>query len=162
MKHALTGPQGRIHRISNTAIIREGITVSTEITVEQAALVASAVDPLGYWIIEGVFTTGADKSLAARTARQAEMQTNRAAAEAARLAAMSPQELAAHNAHNAAAAIFESLTLGKQALWETTRAKVSAYIKKGEFANAYQTIATVPSLYPEMEDDRAAFLALFQ
>jgi hypothetical protein len=162
MKHAITGPQGRIHRISDTAVIREGVTVSAEITDQQATIFASAADPIGYWIIEGTFTTGADKALAERAARQATIQANRAAAEAARIAAMSPQERASHNAFNAAAAVFESMTLGKQALWETTRSKVADFIKKGEFAKAYETIATVPSLYPEMEDDRAAFLALFQ
>jgi hypothetical protein len=65
-------------------------------------------------------------------------------------------------AWDASAAAFGALPLGKQALWEPVRAKVAAFILAGDFASAYQTIATVPSLYEGMEIDRAAFLALFQ
>jgi hypothetical protein len=70
-----------------------------------------------------------------------------------------PQQNAAWDA---AAAAFESLSLGKQALWEPVRVKVADFILKGDFASAYQTIATVPTLYEGMDADRATFLALFE
>jgi hypothetical protein len=66
------------------------------------------------------------------------------------------------SAWDAAAAAFESLPLGKQALWEPVRVKVAAFIKKGDFAAAAETISTVPNLYTGMATDRDAFLALFQ
>jgi hypothetical protein len=65
-------------------------------------------------------------------------------------------------AWDAAAAAFATLPLGKQALWEQIRARVAEFIQAGDFASAYQTIATVPSLYAGMEEDRATFLALFK
>ena len=64
-------------------------------------------------------------------------------------------------AWDASAAAFESLPLGKQALWEPVRVKVADFILKGDFAAAATTIATVPTLYDGMETDRAMFLALF-
>jgi hypothetical protein len=72
------------------------------------------------------------------------------------------QELVNKAAWDASAAAFESLSLGKQALWEPVRVKVADFIQKGDFASAYQTIATVPNLYDGMDADRTMFLALFQ
>lgn len=139
MKHAITGPRGRIFRVLDESNDR-----TTQITNAQAALVESKADPNGYWIIDGAFTPGTEVR------------------EAERIAAMSPEEKASHDAYQAAAAVFESLPLGKQALWESTRAKVAEFITKGDFASAYQTILTVPVLYDGIEDDRAQFLDLFQ
>jgi len=170
MKHAITGPAGRINIVLETANDR-----SQEITDEQATLVASNADPLGYFLIEGAFKPGtqvmADKMAERRAAyelEQAERRGQLDAEAAVRLAALSAEAKArvealqrSKAAHDAAAAVFESLTPGKQALWETVRAKVAAAIKASDYTLAYQTIATVPVLYPGMEDDRAMFLALF-
>ena len=65
-------------------------------------------------------------------------------------------------AWNAAAAVFEAMPLGKQALWEPVRVKVAAFIQAGDFVSAATTIATVPTLYEGMDADRAMFLALFK
>lgn len=65
------------------------------------------------------------------------------------------------SAWDAAAAAFESLPLGKQALWEPVRQKVGDFIVHGDFASAAATIHSVPVLYEGMEGDRSMFLALF-
>ena len=63
--------------------------------------------------------------------------------------------------HDTAAAAFESLPLGKQALWEGVRAKVSEAILVGNMAKAVEILQTTPTIYPDTEVDRDAFLALF-
>lgn len=67
----------------------------------------------------------------------------------------------AQAAYDAAAAVFESLSLGKRALWEPVRAAVAAAILVGDMAQAYEILATTPAIYAGAEDDRAMFLALF-
>lgn len=146
MKHAITGPHGRIFRV-----LDESNDHTLPITNAQAALVESKADPHGYWIIDGTFTPGTEVQAARKAAREAE-----------RVAAMTPEQRTSHETYQAAAAVFESLDLGKQALWEPVRVRVAEFITKGDFASAQQTIATVPPLYPGIEDDRALFLALLQ
>jgi hypothetical protein len=151
MKHAITGPKGRIFNVLDEPNDR-----TTPITNAQATLVASKVDPMGYWIIEGSFKTGEE----VRVIRQAER-------EAERIAAMTPEQLAARQlqahlqaVHDAAAQAFESLPLGKQILWENTRVQVQAKILKGEIAKVREILETIPSLYEDMEADREIFLDL--
>ena len=152
MKYAITGPRGRILKVLDEANDR-----TVEIADEQAALVAAAEPPNGYFVIDGELKTAAE----AREIFKAESQ-------AARVAAMTPEELAAHKASqqgqavfDAAGAVFESLPLGKQALWEPVRTKVGEKIRQGDFAGAVEIIQTVPTLYNGMDTDRAMFLALF-
>lgn len=64
-------------------------------------------------------------------------------------------------AYQAAANAFNSLTLGKQALWEPVRVAVAEAILKNDLAKARQILETVPAIYPGAEDDRATFLSLF-
>lgn len=61
----------------------------------------------------------------------------------------------------AATAIFESMSLGKQALWEQVKQAVTKAIFAGDLATAKEILTTVPALYPGAEDDRTAFLNLF-
>ena len=63
--------------------------------------------------------------------------------------------------HDAAAAVFESLPIGKQALWQPVRAAVAAAILLGDMEKAKEILVTVPALYADAEEDRAKFLALF-
>jgi len=128
-----------------------------EITDEQAALVAQAQLPDGYFLIEGEFITAAEKRERDRAARYAE-----------RLAAMTPEQRAAMEAraaakaaYDAAAAAFEAMPLGKQALWDGVRQKVGQAILAGDFTTAREILETTPVIYPGAEDDRAVFLALF-
>lgn len=156
MKHAILGPAKRINRVLDAPTAQ-----TLEITDEQAAIVAAAEDRVGYFLIDGEFLSGAQNA--------ARLQAERKAArEAERLAAMPPEQLAAHTArlqrqaaYDAAAAVFESLPLGKQALWEPVRAAVAKAIMAGEMATAYEIVSTLPVIYPGAEDDRALFLALF-
>ena len=64
-------------------------------------------------------------------------------------------------AHDAAAAVFESLPIGKQALWQPVRAAVADAILSGYMEKAKEILVTVPALYADAEEDRAKFLALF-
>ena len=64
-------------------------------------------------------------------------------------------------AYDAAAAVFNGLSKGKQALWESVRLAVADAILAGDMASAKETLETVPALYEGAEDDRAMFLALF-
>ena len=65
------------------------------------------------------------------------------------------------NAYDTAVAAFETLSLGKQALWEPVRQAVAKAILKGDIATAVEILTTVPALYEEAEEDRQKFLALF-
>lgn len=64
-------------------------------------------------------------------------------------------------AYDAAVAAFETLSLGKQALWEPVRQAVAKAILKGDMATAVEILTTVPALYEDAEEDRQKFLALF-
>ena len=64
-------------------------------------------------------------------------------------------------AYDAAAVVFNGLSKGKQALWESVRLAVADAILAGDMASAKETLETVPALYEGAEDDRAMFLALF-
>ena len=65
------------------------------------------------------------------------------------------------NAMNAAAASFETLSLGKQALWQPVRQAVANAILAGDMATAAGIMTTVPALYEGAEEDRQIFMALF-
>jgi hypothetical protein len=67
----------------------------------------------------------------------------------------------AQAAYDAAAAVFMSLPIGKQALWEPVRGMVAKSILEGNMATAKEILETVPALYEGAEEDRALFLALF-
>ncbi len=69
----------------------------------------------------------------------------------------SPAQLA----YDAAKAVFGTLTPGKQALWEPTRAAVSSALLKGDFAAAKNILQTTPAIYDGAEADRELFLSLF-
>jgi hypothetical protein len=158
MKYAILGPQGRINRISDDEPqnVGEGSTV-VEITDEQAATVQAGMEStprIPYFLHEDELETQAECM-----ARRAEVR--KAEREAARIAAMTPEQLQVKAAWDASAAAFESLPLGKQALWETVRVKVADFIQAGDFASAAATIQSVPTLYEGMDDDRNAFLQLF-
>ena len=151
MKYAITGPAGRIFKV-----LDEPTEEAKQITNKQAATVSSSKDPL--FLINGELKT------------QAEMQVIRQAEQkAARIAAMTPEELAAHQqreaiqtAYAAALAAFETMPLGKQALWEPVRAKVAEAILSGNIATAIEILQTTPVIYSGAEADRDVFLALFQ
>jgi hypothetical protein len=64
-------------------------------------------------------------------------------------------------AYDTAAAVFSSLSVGKQALWEPVRQAVGKAILAGDMATAKEILETVPALYPDAETDRALFLSLF-
>lgn len=64
-------------------------------------------------------------------------------------------------AYDAAAAVFESMPLGKQALWEPVRQAVAAAIMSGDMATAHGILSTMPVIYDGAEADRDLFLALF-
>lgn len=63
-------------------------------------------------------------------------------------------------AHDAALAVFESLPIGKQVIWQPVRAAVAAAILSGDMEKAKEILVTVPALYADAEEDRAKFLAL--
>lgn len=151
MKYAITGPAGRIFRV-----LDESNDETKEITDEQATIINSSKDPL--FLIKGELKTQAE----AQVIRRAEQK-------AARIAAMTPEELAAHQQIEAAQAVydaageaFKTLTLGKQALWEPVRVKVAQAILSGNIAIAVEILQTTPIIYPGAEADRDMFLALFQ
>jgi len=73
----------------------------------------------------------------------------------------SQQQIERKAAYDAAAAVFNGLSKGKQALWEPVRLAVADAILAGDMASAKETLETVPALYEGAEDDRAMFLALF-
>ena len=152
MKYAITGPRGRINRVLDEPNDR-----TVEITDEQAALVADATSPDGYFVIEGEFITAAEFRQREKAKRQAE-----------RIVAMSPEEKAAYEAqlqskaaYDAASTIFEAMPLGKQALWKGVREQVGKLILAGDMATAKELLETVPALYPDAETDRELFLELF-
>ncbi len=64
-------------------------------------------------------------------------------------------------AYDAASAVFESLSKGKQALWQPVRAAVAEAILAGDMETALEILTTVPALYPDAEEDRNLFLNLF-
>lgn len=142
MKYAILGPQGRIFRVLDQP--KEN---TVEITNAKAALVEANADKLGYFIIDGTFVTGEE---AIKILAEKRFQ-----------ATATPEQKMARAAYNAAATVFESMSLGKQALWEVVRLKVAEAIKAGDFAKAKNIIETVPVLYDGIEVDRAKFLALF-
>lgn len=145
MKHAITGPKGRIFQVLDEPNDR-----TVEITEEQATIVANSTDKLGHFVVNGVFMTG-----------QEAMAILQAEREAARFATLSPEQQAIETAYNTAASVFESLDLGKQALWEPVRVAVAKAIKAGDMTKAYQIIATLPVVYEGAEADRQMFLSLF-
>lgn len=151
MKYAITGPAGRIFKV-----LDEPTEEAKQITNKQAATVSSSKDPL--FLINGELKT------------QAEMQVIRQAEQkAARIAAMTPEELALYQkrealqaAYAAAQAAFETLPLGKQVLWEALRAKVAKEILSGNITTAVEILQTTPVIYNGAEADRDMFLALFK
>jgi hypothetical protein len=152
MKYATLGPRGAILKVTDTEPDRVGDSMTVvSITDEQAGTVIDALAQTP----RVLYTLADDELIPLREKLQADR-------EAARIAAMTPEELQVKAAWDAAAAAFEVLPLGKQALWESVRVKVAAFIKKGDFAAAAETISTVPNLYTGMATDRDAFLALFQ
>jgi hypothetical protein len=151
MKYAITGPAGRIFQV-----LDESTEGTKEITDEQATIISSSKDPL--FLIKGELKTQAE----AQIIRRAEQK-------AARIAAMTPEELAAHQKIEAAQAIydaageaFKTMTLGKQALWEPVRVKIAEAILSGNIAIAVDILQTTPIIYAGGEADRDMFLALFQ
>ena len=147
MKYALTGPKGRIFQVSDTSPQGAAPERIKEITDEQAIIVSSKADPLGYFVIDGAFINGTEAIAILAEQRFQETAT--------------AEQKMSRAAYLAAAAIFESMSLGKQAIWEGVRMKVAAAITDGDFLKAKTIIETVPFLYEGMEEDRAMFLALF-
>ena len=78
-----------------------------------------------------------------------------------RVIPLPPESIAASRAYNAAADIFAALPLGKQALWEPVRAKVSESLLSGDFPKAKEILQTTPAIYPGADEDLNLFLALF-
>lgn len=151
MKYAITGPEGRINRVLDKANDR-----TVEITDDQAETVNSSKEPI--FLIESELKTLTEFQAIKRTER-----------EATRIAAMTPEQLAAKQqreatqaAYTTAAAAFETLPLGKQALWEPVRAKVAEAIRSGNIATAVEILQTTPVIYDGAEADRDMFLSLFQ
>lgn len=154
MKYAITGPDGQIF-----SILDESNDWTQEITDEQAIAVNSSELPM--FMIEGELKTQAEVMEIKLAKRQAER-------EADRLAAMTPEQIAAQEAraaaqaaYDAAKAVFDSLPKGKKKLWEPIRQAVGAAILAGDMAEAKEILETIPPIYEGSEDDRAAFLALF-
>lgn len=151
MKYAITGPAGRIFKV-----LDKPTEETKQITNAQAATFSSSKDPI--FLVNSELKT------------QAEMQViRRVEQKAARIAAMTPEELTQHqrreaiqSAYNAALTAFETLPLGKQALWESVRAKVAEAILSGNITTAVEILQTTPVIYPGAETDRDMFLALFQ
>jgi hypothetical protein len=151
MKYAITGPAGRIFQV-----LDEPTAETKQITNAQANTVRSSKDPI--FLINGELKTQAE----AQVIRRAEQK-------AARIAAMTPEELAEYQqreaiqaAYATARATFETMPLGKQALWEPVRARVAEAILSGNIATAIEILQTTPVIYSGAEADRDAFLALFQ
>jgi hypothetical protein len=151
MKYAITGPAGRIFQV-----LDEPTEETKEITNVQANIVSSSKDLL--FLINGELKTQAE----AQAIRRAEQK-------AARIAAMTPEELVLYRqrealqaAHATAQAAFETLPLGKQILWEGLRAKVSESILSGNIATAVEILQTTPVIYTGAEADRDMFLDLFK
>ena len=151
MKYAITGPAGRIFQV-----LDEPTEQTKEITNAQANTVNSSKEPI--FLINGKLKTQAE----AQVIRRAEQK-------AARIAAMTPEELALHQqreelqtAYATARAAFETLPLGKQILWEALRAKVAEAILSGNIATAVEILETTPVIYDGAEADRNMFLALFK
>lgn len=152
MKYAILGPAGRINRVLDEPNDR-----TVEITDAQAEAVAASGITEGYFIIGGQFMSTTEQREYQRAQRQAE-----------RDAALTPEQLEEKQSrllrkqvYDVAAAAFESLPKGKQALWSPVRDAVAATIKKGDFEGAKEILQTMPSLYSGMSTDRDKFLALF-
>lgn len=69
-------------------------------------------------------------------------------------------QAAIQQAYDTAAAAFEAMPKGKQALWEPVRQKVAAAILSGNMAEAVEILNTTPVIYEGAEADRDVFLAL--
>lgn len=161
MKYAITSPKGRI-----LEVLDESTDETKEITNKQAIIIKSSKDPI--FLIDGELKTQAEVFAIRRL--QYELQH-----EAARIAAMTPEQLAAKQqrdtirqqreasqaAYDTAAAAFETLPLGIQALWEPVRAKVAQAILSGNIAIAIEILQTTPLIYDGAEVDRDTFLTLF-
>lgn len=70
------------------------------------------------------------------------------------------QAAAIQQAYDTAAAAFNSLPKGKQALWEPVRQAVASAILGGDFTSAVEILQTTPAIYEGAEADRDVFLAL--
>lgn len=64
-------------------------------------------------------------------------------------------------AYDAAASLFNSLPLGKQAMWEPVRKAVADALLVSNFTKAKEILSTVPVTYEGAETDRSMFLQLF-
>lgn len=89
------------------------------------------------------------EELAAYTTKKAEME------------ALAIAKTQAQAAYDAAAAVFSTLSIGKQTLWEPVRKAVGEAILAGDMATAKEILLTVPALYEDAEEDRKLFLSLF-
>jgi len=63
--------------------------------------------------------------------------------------------------HDALMQAFESMTVGKQALWEPVKVAVAAAVLNGDVARAIEIITTLPAIYPGADTERQQFLDLF-
>lgn len=63
--------------------------------------------------------------------------------------------------YDKASAVFDSLSKGKQALWEPVRVAVGKAILMGDMQLAYEILTTMPNIYEDSENDRQLFLSLF-
>lgn len=150
MKYAITGPKGRIFRI-----LEEQTQDSVSITDTQAELFLNDNNKKeGYFIINSEFMKGSD-------AMKIIQANNKEKLMAEKFASMTQEQQKIELAYNAAAAAFESLSLGKQVLWESVRVSVAKAIRSGDMTKAYEIIATLPIIYEGAETDRAIFLNLF-
>jgi hypothetical protein len=156
MKYAITGPQGRILRV-----LDEEKSNTLPITNKQAALVESKADPMGYWIVEGAFVSGADKNNNDRIKRQQEREAQRLANMTLEEKKQYDQRLKLQLIHAAAVTAFESLPLGKKAFWEPIRLAVSKAILSGNITDAREILLTLPVMYEGAEADRDIFLGFF-
>ena len=147
MKYAITGPKGRIFNVLDEPNDR-----TVEITDEQAALVAAATPPNGYFVIEGEFITDSEFR------KRRRMEAIAALPEAEQAEALARE--AGRDARDAASALFDSLSSGEQALWESVRAKVERLFLDGKIAEAKDMLETIPATYEGAEAHRSAFLAL--
>ena len=102
-------------------------------------------------------TAATKAAQAANATLQAQVQSLTAQLAAATASVSTTQNAA----QQAAAAVFNALPPGKQALWEPVRDAVDARLAVNDLAGAEQIIATVPEIYEGMEADQQAFLALF-
>jgi|13_taG_2_1085334.scaffolds.fasta_scaffold02492_12 hypothetical protein len=147
MKYAIQGQRGALHRVSDTSPnnVPDNVTV-VELTDAQADQVEAGINQT-----PRIFHALQDGSLI----------TMQEKLEADRIANLSPEELAIHTAHAAALQAFESLSPGKQALWQSVKDKTEKLILAGDFAGVVGLLQTVPDLYEGIEVERQMFLELF-